>query len=143
YTKYRVLGKKVIHYDDDASIDIDVPRMRLFPPEKTPITVKADTGHLDGDLTILDLINNAEIYRPPQAATSTEPAKPRMLARSSYFKVLINDDVIETDKPITLEQGLSIMQSTDGGIFNNIEQSMALAGKVKGRIERAPSGTQP
>lgn len=143
YTKYRVLGKKVIHYDDDASIDIDVPRMRLFPPEKTPITVKADTGHLDGDLTILDLINNAEIYRPPQAATSTEPAKPRMLARSSYFKVLINDDVIETDKPVTLEQGLSIMQSTDGGIFNNIEQSMALAGKVKGRIERAPLGTQP
>lgn len=143
YTKYRVLGKKVIHYDDDASIDIDVPRMRLFPPEKSPITVKADTGHLDGDLTILDLINNAEIYRPPQAATSTEPAKPRMLARSSYFKVLINDDVIETDKPITLEQGLSIMQSTDGGTFNNIEQSMVLSGKVKGRIERVPSGAQP
>ena len=32
-TKYRVLGKKVIHYDDDASIDIETPRMRLFPPE--------------------------------------------------------------------------------------------------------------
>lgn len=143
YTKYRVLGKKVIHYDDDASIDIDVPRMRLFPPEKVPITVKADTGHLDGDLTILDLINNAEIFRPAQAATNTQPAKPRMLARSSYFKVLINDDVIETDKPITLEQGLSIMQSTDGGTFNNIEQSMVLSGKVKGRIERAPSGVQP
>ena len=26
-TKYRVLGKKLIHYDDDASIDIEVPRM--------------------------------------------------------------------------------------------------------------------
>lgn len=143
YTKYRVLGKKVIHYDDDASIDIDVPRMRLFPPENVPITVKADTGHLDGDLTILDLINNAEIFRPAQAATNTQPAKPRMLARSSYFKVLINDDVIETNKPITLEQGLSIMQSSDGGTFNNIEQSMVLSGKVKGRIERAPSGVQP
>ncbi len=142
-TKYRILGKKVIHYADDASIDIDVPRMRLFPPEKAPISVKADTGHLDGDLTILDLIKNAEIYRPPQAATSTEPAKPRMLARSSYFKVLINDDVIETDKPIMLEQGRSIMQSADGGIFNNVEQSMALSGKVKGRIERTPSGAQP
>ena len=100
-TKYRVLGKKVIHYDDDASIDIEKPRMRLFPPEKSPVTVKSDTGHLDGDLTILDLLGNAEIFRPPQAATETEPARPRMLARSSYFKVLINDDVIETDKPIT------------------------------------------
>lgn len=142
-TKYRVLGKKVIHYDDDASIDIDTPRIRLFPPEKSPVTVKADKGHLDGDLTILDLINNAEIFRPPQAASDTEPARPRMLARSSYFKVLINDDIIQTDKPITLEQGVSIMQSTEGGIFNNIEQSMVLSGHVKGRIERIQPGAQP
>lgn len=141
-TKYRVLGKKVIHYDDDASIDIETPRIRLFPPEKSPVTVKADKGHLDGDLTILDLIDNAEIFRPQQAATASEPARPRMLARSSYFKVLINDDVIETDKPITLEQGVSVMHSTDGGVFNNIEQSMILFGQVKGRIERIQPGAQ-
>ncbi len=142
-TKYRVLGKKVTHYDDDASIDIETPRMRLFPPEKSPVTVKADTGHLDGDLTILDLINNAEIFRPPQAASATEPARPRMLARSSYFKVLINDDMIKTDKPITLEQGASVMHSTEGGSFNNIEQSMILSGQVRGRIERIQPGAQP
>jgi lipopolysaccharide export system protein LptC len=137
-TKYRILGKKVTHYDDDASIDIEVPRMRLFQPDKAPITVKADNGHLDGDLTILDLIGNASIFRPAQAATASEPASPRMLATSSYYKVLINDDIIETDKPITLQQGMSVMQSTDGGIFNNIEQSMTLTGQVKGRIERGP-----
>ena len=141
-TKYRILGKKVTHYDDDASIDIEAPRMRLFPPEKSPVTVKSDTGHLDGDLTILDLMGNAEIFRPPQAASETEPARPRMLARSSYFKVLINDDVIETDKPITLEQGMSVIHSTDGGVFNNIEQSMILSGQVRGRIERMQQGTQ-
>ena len=142
-TKYRVLGKKVIHYDDDASIDIETPRMRLFPPAKSPITVKADMGHLDGDLTTLDLMNNAEIYRPPQAESATEPARPSMLARSSYFKVLINDDIIKTDKPITLEQGFSIIQATDGGIFNNIDQSMVLSGRVRGRIERVQQGRQP
>jgi len=142
-TKYRVLGKRVIHYDDDASIDIETPRMRLFPPEKSPVTVKADKGHLDGDLTILDLIDNAEIFRPQQAASASEPARPRMLARSSYFKVLINDDIIKTDKPITLEQGVSVMHSTDGGIFNNIEQSMVLSGQVRGRIERVRQGVQP
>jgi len=141
-TKYRVLGKKVIHYDDDASIDIETPRIRLFPTEKSPVTVKADKGHLNGDLTILDLMDNAEIFRPQQAATASEPAKPRMLARSSYFKVLINDDIIKTNKPITLEQGVSVMHSTDGGVFNNIEQSMVLSGQVKGRIERIEPGAQ-
>jgi lipopolysaccharide export system protein LptC len=142
-TKYRVLGKKVIHYDDDASIDIETPRIRLFPPEKLPVTIKADKGHLDGDLTVLDLIDNAEIFRPSQAASATEPGRPRMLARSSYFKVLINDDIIQTNKPITLEQGISVMSSTEGGVFNNIEQSMVLSGQVKGRIERIQPRAQP
>jgi len=141
-TKYRVIGKKLIHYDDDASIDILTPRMRLFQTDKAPVTVKADTGHLDGDLTIMDLYDNAEIYRPAQAATETQPASLRMLASSSYFKVFINDDVIETDKPVTLEQGMSIMNSTEGGTFNNVDQSMKLSGREKGRIERVPKGAQ-
>jgi lipopolysaccharide export system protein LptC len=141
-TKYRILGKKVIHYDDDASIDILTPRMRFFQAGKAPVTIKSDTGHLDGDLTVLDLIDNASIFRPAQAATATEPATLRMLASSSYFKVLINDDIIETNKPITLEQGMSVMNSTEGGIFNNVEQSMTLSGHVKGRIERAPRDNQ-
>ena len=141
-TKYRILGNKVVHYDDDASIDILTPRIRLFQLDKAPVTVKSDTGHLDGDITILDLIDNASIFRPAQAATSSQAATLRMLASSTYFKVLINDDIIETNRPITLEQGISIMQSTEGGKFNNIEQSMALLGQVKGRIERAPRGNQ-
>lgn len=141
-TKYRILGEKVTHYDDDASIDIDRPRMRLFQPDKAPVTVKSNTGHLDGDLTILELFDNASIYRPPQPATATEPATLRMLASSSYFKVLINDDIVQTDKPITLEQGMSVMHSTDGGTFDNIQQSMTLSGQVRGRIERAPRNGQ-
>jgi lipopolysaccharide export system protein LptC len=141
-TKYRILGNKVTHYDDDASIDIDVPRMRLFQPEKAPVTVKSNTGHLDGDLTILELFDNASIYRPAQAATASEPATLRMLASSSYFKVLINDDIVETNRPITLEQGMSVMHSTEGGTFDNIQQSMTLSGQVKGRIERAPRSAQ-
>jgi lipopolysaccharide export system protein LptC len=141
-TKYRILGNKVTHYDDDASIDIEVPRMRLFQPEKAPVTVKSNTGHLDGDLTILELFDNASIYRPAQSATASEPATLRMLASSSYFKVLINDDIVETNRPITLEQGMSVMHSTEGGTFDNIQQSMTLSGQVKGRIERAPRSAQ-
>jgi lipopolysaccharide export system protein LptC len=37
---------------------------------------------------------------------------------------------------------MSVINSTEGGIFNNIEQSMTLSGHVKGRIERAPRGNQ-
>jgi hypothetical protein len=34
------------------------------------------------------------------------------------------------------------MQSTDGGVFDNVQQSMQLLGAVKGRIEPAQQGTR-
>jgi lipopolysaccharide export system protein LptC len=141
-TKYRILGKELIHYDDDASIDITQPRMRLFQQDKSPVTVRAKRGHIDGDITILDLFDNVEIYRPPQSASEKQKASPYMLAKSSYFQVLINDDIIKTNKPVELEQGLSVMQSNDGGVFDNVQQSMQLLGTVKGRIEPAQQGTR-
>ena len=141
-TKYRILGTKLIHYDDDASIDITQPKMRSFQPDKAPVTVRAKRGQIDGDLSILDLYDNVEIYRPPQAASESQKASPHMLARSSYFQVFINDDVIKTNKPMELEQGLSVMNSSEGGIFNNVQQSMTLLGLVKGRIEPAQQGSK-
>jgi lipopolysaccharide export system protein LptC len=116
--------------------------MRSFQPDKAPVTVRAKRGHIDGDLTTLDLYDNVEIYRPAQSASETQKASPYMLAKSSYFQVLINDDIITTDKPVELEQGLSVMQSNDGGIFDNVKQSMQLLGTVKGRIEPAQQGTR-
>jgi len=42
---------------------------------------------------------------------------------------------VRTDKPLELQQGISIMNSTGGGIFNNVQQSITLTGQVRGRIE--------
>ena len=65
-----------------------------------------------------------------------------MIARSDYFQVLINDDVIKTHLPIQLEQGFSVLNSSEGGTFNNVQQSMVLNGRVKGRIERSEQGAR-
>ena len=135
-TKYRILGKKLTHYEDDASMDLEFPRMRTFQAQgSAPVTVKADRGHIDGDLTILDLFGNGEIFRPAQEATGDLKASPRLLARSSFFQALINEDIVRTDKPLELQQGMSIMNSTGGGTFNNVQQSVTLTGQVRGRIE--------
>lgn len=134
-TKYRILGRKLVHFEDDASMDLERPRMRVFQEQSAPVTVRADRGHIDGDLTILDLYANGEIFRPAQEASGNRKATPQLLARSSYFQVLINDDIVRTDKPLELQQGLSIMNSTAGGTFNNVDYSVSLKGQVRGRIE--------
>jgi lipopolysaccharide export system protein LptC len=47
----------------------------------------------------------------------------------------MNEDIVKTNQPVTLEQGLSVMNSQDGAIFDNVNQKLIMTGQVKGRIE--------
>jgi lipopolysaccharide export system protein LptC len=97
--------------------------------------VRSDKGYLDSDLTVLDLVGNATLLRPSQAATANQAGSARMFMSSSKFTVLMNEDIVKTNQPVTLEQGLSVMNSQDGAIFDNVNQKLIMTGQVKGRIE--------
>ena len=142
-TKFRVVGQKLTHYEDDASSEIDWPIARRFHETKPPITVKSDKGFLDGDMTILDLVGNASLTRPAQPATASQAGSARLFMSSSKFTVLMNEDIVKTNRPVNLEQGLSIMTSQEGAIFDNVHQKLTMIGQVKGRIESESKGTTP
>jgi lipopolysaccharide export system protein LptC len=142
-TKFRVVGQKLIHYEDDASSEIDWPIARRFHETKPAITVKSDKGFLDGDMTVLDLVGNASLTRPAQAATATQAGSARLLMSSSKFTVLMNDDIVKTNRPVNLEQGQSIMTSQEGAVFDNVHQKLTMIGQVKGRIESESKGNAP
>lgn len=134
-TKNRILSKRLTHYEDDLSSHLEYPIARQFNPGKPAITVRSDTGILNGDMSLLDLIGNATLIRPNQPATPTMQALPRLYMASSHFTVYLNDDVVKTNHPVTLEQGLSIMTSQDGAIYDNVRQKLIMLGMVRGRLE--------
>ena len=142
-TKFRVVGQKLTHYEDDASSEIDWPIARRFHETKPAITVKSDKGFLDGDMTVLDLVGNASLTRPAQAATATQAGSARLFMSSSKFTVLMNDDIVKTNRPVNLEQGQSIMTSQEGAVFDNVHQKLTMIGQVKGRIESESKGSAP
>lgn len=137
---YRVVGQKLIHYEDDASSEIYQPIARRFHATKPPITVRSDKGLLNGDMTILDMVGNANLTRPAQAATGTQAGSARLLMSSNKFTVLMNEDIVKTTLPVVLEQGLSVMTSQEGAIFDNVHQKLTMIGQVKGRIESENTG---
>ena len=139
-TKFRVVGQKLTHYEDDASSEIDWPIARRFHETKPAITVRSDKGFMDGDMTILQLVGNATLTRPAQPATATQAGTARMFMSSSRFTVLMNEDIVKTNQPVNLEQGLSIMTSQEGAIFDNVHQKLTMIGQVKGRIESETKG---
>jgi lipopolysaccharide export system protein LptC len=133
-TKYRLLGKKFSHFEDDASIDISEPQIRFFTKGTPPTTISSVKGHLDGDVSILELFDRAEIFRPDQIGKSGGIINPRLKATSNYFKIFINDDIIETDLPVRIERGQSLITASKGAHFENVDQKMTLLGDVKGYI---------
>jgi lipopolysaccharide export system protein LptC len=62
---------------------------------------------------------------------------------SSKFTVLMNEDIVKTNRPVNLEQGLSIMTSQEGAVFDNVHQKLTMIGQVKGRIESESKGNAP
>ena len=137
-TRYRLVGKKMVHYEDDASIDIDLPEARFFSKNAPPLNLKSKRGHLDGDITILELFDDAVIYRSKDVNSSGVTISPHLKANSNYFKVLINDDIVQTHLPIRIERGDSVVTASKGMEFDNIMQHMVLNGNVKGLL--IPSG---
>jgi lipopolysaccharide export system protein LptC len=126
-TQYRLTAKSMVHYEDDENSDLTLPAMRMFQPQKPTVTATAERGTVNGDVSIVDLYDNARILR---AAGFGDP---QMQADSQHFRVLVNDDVIETEKPVKLQRGPSVM-TANGMNYNNVTREMKLFGSVRGAI---------
>jgi lipopolysaccharide export system protein LptC len=138
-TKYRLLGNEFKHYEDDASIDIVQPRLRLFDPKSPPLTVVANNAHVTGDLDIIELFTNADISRPAQLNSSGRVINPLLHLQSNYLKFFINDDKMKTHLPIRIQRGESVMTASQGATYDNVNQAVSMFGNVQGTI--SPSDT--
>lgn len=130
-TKYRFTGVHMNHYEDDLTYDVTFPALRVYAPDRPQVTARADLGKMNGDGTIIDLYNNAKVIRAQGPDARQDPL---MTADSTYFQVLLNDDMVRTDKPVELHRGPSVMNA-NGLVFNNVTRQVQLLGNVRGRIE--------
>jgi lipopolysaccharide export system protein LptC len=126
-TQYRLTAKSMVHYEDDEISDLTLPALRMFQPQKPTVTATAQRGTVNGDVSIVDLYDNARILR------AAGYGDPQMQADSQHFRVLVNDDVIETEKPVRLQRGPSVMTAA-GMNYNNVTREMKLFGNVRGSI---------
>lgn len=95
-TQYRLTAAKLIHYEDDENSVLTAPAMRAFQPGKPVVTTTAKRGITNGDASVVDLYDDARIER---AAGGGDP---QMQADSKHFRIFVNDDVIQTEKPVKL-----------------------------------------
>ncbi|MCS6765093.1 MAG: LPS export ABC transporter periplasmic protein LptC [Candidatus Protistobacter heckmanni] len=128
-SSYRLQGSHLTSFDDDGSMDVELPAVRAFRPDQPAVTLHAQRGHMTGDMAQVELFGAANLVR--DSSPTAEP----LSAESEYFLVLVNDDIIRTDKPTVLRAGSSVMYG-NSMVFNNINRELKLGGNVHGTIER-------
>ncbi len=129
-TKMRFTGDKMVHFDDDQTYEVTRPAMRAYQPDRPPVTARADRGRMNAEGSVIDLYGNGFIERQKGADAAKDPL---MTAASEYFQVLVNDDIVKTDKAVKLTRGPSVM-TANGLIFNNVTREVQLLGNVRGTI---------
>jgi lipopolysaccharide export system protein LptC len=133
-TKYRLLGREFKHYEDDASIDVLKPQLRLFNKNTQPTTVRSETAHVNGNLDIVELFKDVLVSRPDQINNAGLIINPFFKLNSDYLQVFVNDDRLTTRLPVKIQRGESIVTATKGADYDNVSQSILMYGDVNGSI---------
>jgi lipopolysaccharide export system protein LptC len=134
-TKYRLLGREFRHYEDDASIDVLKPQLRLFTKNAPPTSIRSETAHISGNLDIVELFKSVLVSRPNQFNTTGLLINPFFILNTDYLEVFVNDDRLTTRLPVKIQRGESIVTANKGADYDNVSQSVQMYGDVHGVIE--------
>jgi lipopolysaccharide export system protein LptC len=134
-TKYRLLGREFRHFEDDASIDVLKPQLRLFAKNAPPTSIHSETAHVSGNLDIVELFKNVLVSRPSQFNTTGLLINPFFMLNTDYLEVFVNDDRLTTRLPVKIQRGGSIVTANKGADYDNVSQSVQMYGDVHGVIE--------
>jgi len=122
-------ARKMVHYPDDDSTDLDAPRVLKTKAGEAPMTLTADRGALNQDGEDIFLYDNVLLVR------AAIPAQPEMRMQTSFLHMVRNRSLILTDRDVALrEEGRYL---TGRGLeYDNASRLLQIRERVRGRFEQ-------
>lgn len=134
-SRYHISGERLTHNPQDDSYDIVLPVINNKSTgsgnsnsNRSPMTVRADRGHVEADSSKVHLYENVQMDRA--ASAKSEP----LHISSEYMLVLPDDDIVQTDKPVEITMGQSKLNGT-GMFANNATRELRLSSNVHGTYQ--------
>jgi lipopolysaccharide export system protein LptC len=121
-------ARKMVHYPDDDSTDLDAPRVFNTKPGEAPMTLVADRGALSQDGEDTFLYDNVLVVR------KEIPLQPEMRMQTDFLHVVRSRSLVLTDRNVAItEVGRSL--TARGMEYDNAARLLLLHEKVRGRFE--------
>ncbi len=133
--RYALAAKNLIHYPDDNSTELTLPRLVYFDYERAPVTVRSETAEsMQGG-------DNVYFHGNVQIIRSAFGTNAELGIFTSYLHVIPDKDLAKTDKPVRMVEGPSTANSV-GLEFNNATHEIKLLSEVKASYA-APKRSPP
>ena len=121
---YIVSGAKLTHFPADDSSNVELPFVRKLSAGLPPTNIKADRARIDQGNSRVQLNDNVVLDR------AAAPTVKRMNLKTSAMTIFPDADRMETDQPVELLMGTSVLHGT-GMAANNATRQIDVTHKVR------------
>jgi lipopolysaccharide export system protein LptC len=122
--RYALSAKRMVHFPDDNSTQLELPRLVYFDYKRAPVTIRSETAEAvqGGD----DVFFRGDV----QIIRSAFASNAELGVFTSFLEVIPDKDLAKTDKPVRMVEGSSTASSV-GLEFNNVTRELKLLSEVK------------
>lgn len=144
--KSELYGVEGRHYADTDILEIDDVRIRSVSVKGRVSNATANKGYVNGDGSEVQLAGDALVVREAGKDLDGKEA-PRMEFRGEFLHAFLNDERVQSHKPVLLIRGQDQFTG-DTFDYNNLDQVANLKGRVRGILvprsaTTATDGTAP
>ncbi|HKB81707.1 MAG TPA: LPS export ABC transporter periplasmic protein LptC [Burkholderiales bacterium] len=122
--RYALAAKRMVHFPDDNSTQLELPRLVYFDYQRAPVTIRSETAEAVQGGDEVFFRDDVQIIRSAYASNA------ELGVFTSFLHVIPDKDVAMTDKPVRMVEGNSTASSV-GLEFNNVSREIKLLSDVK------------
>lgn len=127
--RYTLSAGRVTHYPDDDSTRLDSPRLTRFGPNVGPVTMSSRSALVSSNGNDVYLMDDVKVVRAAYDRHS------ELVLETSYLHVIPDDDIAQTDKPVTIRDANTLLSAV-GLEFNNATRILKFLSHVRGTYEK-------
>lgn len=130
--RYELAGKRLTHISTQRGSRLDSPSLLYYDYERAPVTVSSDTAEVEGGGKNVYFRGNVTVKRPAFGVN------PPLGVATDYLHVIPDDEIAQTDQPVTMTEGNSTARSV-GLKFDNKARKIWLLSDVQVHYEHPRS----
>ena len=127
--RYRMTARRMQHYPEDDSTDVEAPRVVNYRENGITITATSKTAKLSSNADDVYLQDDVRLVRSAYADHG------ELVMLTTWLHVIPDDGIAKTDRPVRIQDAANVV-TADGLEFNNKTRILKLLSNVKGHYEK-------